>query len=210
MLTTGRRSIAILKPYFSENILRDQDPWATPEGAETLLRLLPNKALVDSLKTEWASSPERSSAQRWSDIRTVNLGTNKRAANNRKAEEKIREAMEDITLEYTYPRIDLKVTKDLNHLLKSPFVIHPGTGRVCVPIDTSRLQEFDPMGVPTVHELLREIDEWKGEEGEKEKVADWEKTSLKPYIEVFRTFVGGLLRDENKKREREEGEKMEF
>lgn len=202
--------MGILKPYFSENILRDQDPWATPEGAETLLHLLPNRTLVDSLKSEWASSPERSSAQRWSDIRTVNLGTNKRAPSNKKAEDKIREAMEDITLEYTYPRIDVNVSKGLNHLLKSPFVIHPGTGRVCVPIDTSRLHKFDPMAVPTVHELLREIDEWKGEEGEKEKVADWEKTSLKPYIEVFRGFVNGLLKEEGKKRERDEGVKMEF
>ena len=206
----GRRSLGILKPYFSENILRDQDPWATPQGAETLLSLLPNKTLVDSLRTEWASSPERSSAQRWSDIRTVNLGAAKRGAQNRKAEDRIREAMEDISLEYTYPRIDVNVSKGLNHLLKSPFVIHPGTGRVCVPIDMARLGEFDPLRVPTVHELLREIDEWKGGEGG-EKVADWDKTSLKPYIEVFRGFVGGLLRDEGRvKRERDEDEKMEF
>lgn len=211
--------MGILKPYFSENILRDQDPWATPTGAEKLLHLLPNKPLVDALKAEWESSPERTSAQRWSDIRTVNLGSTKRGGGgaNRKAEDKIREAMEDVMLEYTYPRLDINVSKSLNHLLKSPFVIHPGTGRVCVPIDMAKLHEFDPLEVPTVHELLREIDEWKGEEGPSQEggkgVPDWEKTSLRPYIESFRAFVGALLKDEmgqKVKRERDEDEKMEF
>jgi DNA primase small subunit len=37
-------------------------------------------------------------------------------------------ALEDIILQYTYPRIDAEVSKRRNHLLKSPFVIHPGTG----------------------------------------------------------------------------------
>jgi DNA primase small subunit len=101
-------------------------------------------------------------------------------------------------------------------LLKSPFVIHPGTGRVCVPIDTNRLDEFDPTAVPTIQELLAEIDSWKAEDdaGDKDKaLADWEKTSLKPYIEQFRSFVLALMRDERDpkvKREREEGEGMDF
>lgn len=72
------------------------------------------------------------------------------------------EAKQDVVLEYTYPRLDIEVSKKLNHLLKSPFVVHPGTGRVCVPIDTRRLDEFDPLGVPTVQGLLAEIDSWTG------------------------------------------------
>lgn len=140
------------------------------------------------------------------------------------------EAKQDVVLEYTYPRLDIEVSKKLNHLLKSPFVVHPGTGRVCVPIDTRRLDDFDPLAVPTVLELRAEIDEWTaggdgegekgggeggGAEGEagKKNIADWEKTSLKPYIEFFRSFVLALMRDERDpkvKRERDEGEGMEF
>jgi DNA primase small subunit len=81
-----------------------------------------------------------------------------------------------------------------------------------VHIDTRKVEEFDPLGVPTVTQLLTEIDEWEGEEGEK-KMQDWEKTSLKPYVDYFRRFVAGLMEEDKPlvKREREEGaDAMEF
>lgn len=149
----------------------------------------------------------------------------------------LRDAKQDIVLEYTYPRLDAEVSKKSIHLLKSPFVVHPGTGRVCVPIDTDHLEKFNPEEVPTVTQLLAEIDGWqkpgvvkheedqeeveeggdtKMEEGEKEmkvKVLDYEKTGLKPYIDYFKRHVAALLRDERGvKRENVEvvGDAMEF
>lgn len=100
-------------------------------------------------------------------------------------------------------------------------MVHPGTGRVCVPIDTRQLESFDPLGVPTVTELLGEIDQWQNpsevEGSEGKSIQDWEKTSLKPYIDYFRSFVVGLMRDERgvkAKRERDEtapaADAMEF
>jgi DNA primase small subunit len=67
--------------------------------------------------------------------------------------------MEDIILQYTYPRLDAEVSKHRNHLLKSPFCIHPKTSRVCVPVDPARIDDFNPETVPTVGQLLRELDE---------------------------------------------------
>lgn len=93
------------------------------------------------------------------------------------------------------------MSKHLNHLLKSPFCVHPGTGRVCVPIDPRTLEDFDPEEVPTVSALLGEVDAWtrdagnEGRESER-KIPDWEKTSLRPYVEYFKGFVQRLLRDE--------------
>lgn len=36
---------------------------------------------------------------------------------------------------------------------------HAITGRVCVPVDPSEVESFDPAGVPTVGQLLRELDQ---------------------------------------------------
>ncbi|KAF2108702.1 DNA primase small subunit [Lophiotrema nucula] len=200
------RSLNILKEHFQTTILYEQDPWSE-EKASHLLQLLPDQTLKAALQKKWESSPGRASASKWSDIDSV-----AKSGSLSKSTKDLLEAKQDIVLEYTYPRLDAEVSKKLNHLLKSPFVVHPGTGRVCVPIDTRTVEEFDPLAVPTVTQLLQQIDEWKGEEEEGKKIPDWEKTELKPYVEFFRTFVNGLLKDEKSgiKREREDGDAMEF
>lgn len=179
-----------------------------------MLQLLPDKTLNDALRSKWEKSPGRSSVAKWGDIDTVARS----GASKRLDGQALLKAKQDIVFEYAYPRLDIEVSKKLNHLLKSPFVVHPGTGRVCVPINVKALEDFNPLTVPTIQELLKEIDEWKEEEGAASQdsgkgTPDWEKTSLRPYIEYFRSFVGHLLRDEmgqKVKRERDEGGKMEF
>lgn len=89
-----------------------------------------------------------------------------------------------------------------------------------MPIDVGRLEKFDPMGVPTVTELLAEIDDWnaqRGNEGaggddeEARRLQDYEKTGLKPYVDYFKAHVAGILKQEQGvKREREDGDPMEF
>ncbi|KAH6686755.1 eukaryotic and archaeal DNA primase small subunit [Plectosphaerella plurivora] len=212
------RSLETLKDHFQEDVLEAQDPWATQERAEHLLTLIPDKPLVDALRKKWDAAPGRDSTSKWADIDSVA----KTGASKNLDARALKEAKQDIVLEYTYPRLDIEVSKKLNHLLKSPFVIHPGTGRVCVPIDTKALEDFDPTAVPTVHELLDEIDAWTAahkevkeeasQEGSQEEKKDakkgpldWEKTSLKPYIEYFRGFVAGIIKEEMViKRERED------
>ncbi|TVY13814.1 DNA primase small subunit [Lachnellula arida] len=207
------RSLEVLKSHFQTDILHDQDPWETDEKFDRLLQLLPDKNLNEALRKKWSSAPGRASTSKWADIDALA----KSGASKTLDAKALLEAKQDIVLEYTYPRLDIEVSKHLNHLLKSPFVVHPGTGRVCVPINTKDLEGFDPLEVPTVTELLGEIDEWTPPEGEKEgkAVQDWEKTSLKPYVEYFRSFVVALMKDEKDvkvKRERDENvaDAMEF
>ncbi|ATY63808.1 DNA primase small subunit [Cordyceps militaris] len=212
------RSLEILKTHFQHDVLGVQDPWSTDERAEKLLQLIPDRTLSESLRRKWDAAPGRASAAKWADIDAVAKSGGAGKSLDTLA---LKEAKQDIVLEYTYPRLDIEVSKKLNHLLKSPFVVHPGTGRVCVPIDTSSddtVEAFDPLAVPTVQGLLAEIDAWQGKNGEASAdsapaVADWEKTSLKPYLEYFRSFVAGIMREEREaarvKREREE-HSMEF
>ena len=64
--------------------------------------------------------------------------------------------------EYCYPRLDVNVSKGMNHLLKSPFSIHPKTGRVSVPIDSNSLAHFDPClegSVPQLNELCQQVEQ---------------------------------------------------
>lgn len=204
------RSLEILKHHFQDDVLEAQDPWASSEQAEKLLQLLPDRTLNDSLRRKWDAAPGRASTSKWADIDAVA----KTGASKSLDAKALLEAKQDIVLEYTYPRLDIEVSKKLNHLLKSPFVVHPGTGRVCVPINTKQLEDFDPLSVPTVQGLLAEIDAWKDEGTEEngKTISDWEKTSLRPYIEQFRSFVAGLIKDEKDvrvKRERE-ADPMEF
>ncbi|KAK4140427.1 uncharacterized protein C8A04DRAFT_14954 [Dichotomopilus funicola] len=219
------RSIEILKDHFQEDVLEIQDPWQSSEKAEYLLQQIPDLQLRDALRKKWDSSPGRASTSKWADIDALA----RTDASGGLDAHSLLDAKQDILLEYTYPRLDIAVSQRLNHLLKSPFVIHPGTGRVCVPIDRNNLDAFDPLDVPTLPRLVREIDEWAETEGASRAMAavevsdgaavggsssqdvkpvpDWEKTSLKPYIEHFRSFVATLMRDEREtavKRERDE------
>ena len=101
----------------------------------------------------------------------------------------------------------------MNHLLKSPFCVHPKTGRVCIPIDPKLADTFDPFKVPTVRTLCEEIDEYDRQNPNDAGITnDTDKTSLKAAIDVFKTSFLNSMSKEVKAgfRERQEAENMEF
>ena len=60
----------------------------------------------------------------------------------------------EIVYSFVYPRLDLAVSKTLNHLLKSPFCVHPSTGNICVPFDVK--DGFDIKKSPNIEMLLKD------------------------------------------------------
>ncbi|KAK1225252.1 p48 polypeptide of DNA primase [Marasmius sp. AFHP31] len=179
-----------LATVFTELILTDQDCFGSEAGSEALLQLIPDSKAVEYLTQLWSRDQSRSSVEKWSDfknqIKGYSRGTPQRTS--------LTAAMEDIILLYTYPRLDAEVSKHRNHLLKAPFCVHPKTGRICVPVDPSEIDNFDPETVPTVGQLLRELDAAgnRSENGQ-EHHSDWERTSLKPYVDMLNKHVQGLM-----------------
>lgn len=54
-------------------------------------------------------------------------------------------AKKDIILACAYPRLDVEVSKKMNHLLKAPFCIHPKTGKASFALQPSILAFEDAM-----------------------------------------------------------------
>lgn len=186
---------------FYRLILQDQDCFRTEEQSNKLLELLGHADIAATLRGEWAAHPDRSSLQKWADL--------VREVNKRKdaAHKALKNSMEDIILQYMYPRLDMEVSKRRNHLLKAPFCVHPSTGRVCVPIDPSQVDDFKPEDVPTVNQLLAELDalDAAGVAG-----VGWKNTRLAPYVEMLDQHAQGLMQDALVRRKAAEADSLAF
>jgi DNA primase small subunit len=105
-----------------------------------------------------------------------------------------------------YPRLDINVSKQMNHLLKAPFCVHPKTGRICVPIDPQDIDTFDPITTPpTLATLCEELSHVDSTSNSKY----WQQTSLKSHIEYFYRFVNNLIAEERQESKRTKGVKSE-
>ncbi|VEU20106.1 DEKNAAC100987 [Brettanomyces naardenensis] len=179
------RSFEILRDEFVDIILREQDPWRLDDRYQDLAKCIPDYRLSSALLKHWKEDPGSSSASKWRDVDTFYQNMKVKSFD-------IQDWKREMIFKTMYPRLDVEVSRQMIHLLKSPFCIHPGTGNVCVPFDPS-VKEFDPFTeAPSLSTLFNEDE------------TNWENTSLKGSIELFNRYVDGLVKDEVKeKRERE-------
>ncbi|BGP55421.1 hypothetical protein JCM8202_003749 [Rhodotorula sphaerocarpa] len=189
---------------FRKVAMRDQDCWREdPKQWEAVLSWMPDKANAAELRRQFPLDSKESSTDRFRELSRPPTADKRQA----KQMERHADAIEDLKIQYMYPRIDTEVSRKLNHLLKAPFCIHPGTGKVCVPILASEIDSFDPDTVPTVGKLLFELEEL-SRRGD--TAADWGKTSLRPYVEVFERHAEAVAKERAREVKAHKATLMEF
>lgn len=211
--------LSFIPDYEVQQALRDT--WKEETKRSKTLSTIDLESGTKELSTKSYGKKELSvSEQRWRTlVKTVEeQERKKRNVKTNDQADKLATCIPAIMLYYVYPRLDINVSTHRNHLLKSPFVIHPKTGKVCVPIlNVDSCHEFDPDTVPNLVTLVNEIDaeskklseniqSMDVDEGSKRlKTGDSDplfadvKTSLDPYVNGFEKQFLAPLRQENKK-----------
>lgn len=178
----------VLERFFETKLLLSQNIFSTEDRYEKILEMIPDKSATSELWGKWQTkkgSKEDINVVRWEQLKNT-LQSGKYKAQG------LRRCVEEIVFSFTYPRLDMEVSRHMNHLLKAPFCVHPKTGRVCVPIDPNHCDEFDPTAVPTLSQLFEELNIG-GTRAEDEN--EWDRTSLGQPISFFRSsFLQPLLK----------------
>ncbi|CAM2716330.1 unnamed protein product [Rotaria socialis] len=194
-----QRAREIILTEFDGYACLKQDFLGDDQRIERFLRLVPD----DSRQTlRELFSQLTTSAERWAAFKQhTDAMINSVTSSTKYRKSTYTTLIDEIMFEYCYPRLDANVTKGMNHLLKSPFSIHPKTGRVSIPIHLDSLGYFDPCkegSVPKLNELCQQVEQLpkqnqQSEDGSNEKTAtkqkDYNQTSLKPFIDIFARFV---------------------
>ena len=225
------KSHEVLLKAFESSVLVDQKLLEDDTQKATILSML-SQGVRDAVAVEWKridkefekesvevvtfngdgggddgkNDKKSLSTLRWEAIKACTKkecnkqGKSKDSSRNVKLMEK---ALKDVVFAYTYPRLDIEVSKKMNHLLKAPFCVHPKTGKVCVPIDPARAWEFNPDTVCTVGQLLNELNEKSGVDNaskleDKDGESAYMMTGMGQAVRTFRECFLDSLVKENK------------
>lgn len=138
-----QRALATIDSVFEEICLQDQDLFSNPENIQKLLLArIHDDGIRSELKTRLLGLPRNSKIIWETFVGFINTVKGKHP--------RLKYIVEDVKISLIYPRLDINVSKGVNHLLKAPFCVHPKTGKICVPFTPGMTGNFDPTSVPTV------------------------------------------------------------
>lgn len=188
------------------------------EGWNEILARIPNEEVAARIRNHWHRNNQIGALRRWSQLKKTCEDEAQKMRRNAKFKDmhSLQSASKAIVFYFTYPRLDVEVSKKRNHLLKSPWCVHPKTGRVCVPIDPNTVDSFDPHTVPTLLTLEDELDSFKqpgtddddAEARKRQRISDLDRTSLKPYMRFFEEKFIGPLRAEIQRGRKDRSQKL--
>lgn len=147
------KALAVVEPVFSKRIIFEQDVLTSDDKIKKFLALVPDENLRDAFYKSW--TPNTKIKERWDQF----CGELEKHLSTRRVASKfsMKHLKDEIMLQYCYPRLDVNVSIQLNHLLKSPFCIHPSTDRLCVPFRAEEVDSFDPEAVPKLKDILKDV-----------------------------------------------------
>ena len=133
-----RKSYAYLKDKFEEVIIGDHNLLSIETHREKMINFLPytdNDGLRKTVRTKWNNMIQSQYGGEEACVESAELWRvfkEQYQLEKAKAGTKLKQtdlSIEALVLTYLYPRIDTNVSTGINHLLKSPWCIHPKTGK---------------------------------------------------------------------------------
>ncbi|XP_026495024.1 DNA primase small subunit [Vanessa tameamea] len=190
-----RRALIVIDKYF-DDIVQDQEFLSTSDRLKSFLKMIPDEALRKQVQENLERMPT-SSIDRWKCF--VN-NYNQFCKENLHGMRKMKYLIEEIKIQYCYPRLDVNVTKGFNHLLKSPFSIHPKTGKVSVVFKPDNAKDIKLDEIPTIYTLL--------DDSSSDNVQH--QTNMRTAVKNFQELVFSLEKAEAVRRKTEANTSLEF
>jgi DNA primase small subunit len=160
-----QRGMDTMNRYWRDVYLPEQQLLEDAKYCDPVLAMIPVADVREQVADSWKRSPKDDSVAKWDKLEKI-VERAKKATKGGPDKWALDKCVNEIIFAHIYPRLDVEVSKHMNHLLKAPFCVHPKTGRVCVPMDPKD-DDFDPNKVPTVIQLIDEMNAAKaaGKEG---------------------------------------------
>ncbi len=198
-----------LKLAFVDTVLKDQDCFRTPEQWAVLLQLLPSSEAeaIEKLRSKWERASSRSSLEKWQDVMEC-----AQRAGEYKSQRLSGDRASKTSSSSTLPSNRRRGIQAPQPSAQVAVCRASATGKVCVPLEPAKVFEFDPdADCPTVAQLLRQLNSYEAAHKDDNQPTksnyknnetasttvkqDWEKTSLRPFVQLFEKHCNAIAKE---------------